>query len=310
VVYPDGSQVKQPKALCELQGYVFDAWMRMAEVFDALSEPERAAELREKAANLRTRFEERFWCDEIGSYAYGLDPKKEQIKTIASNPGHCLWSGIASPEHAGRVVERLMQEDMWSGWGIRTLSSRNPAYNPFSYQLGSVWPHDNGIIALGFKRYGFAAEAARVARDISEAASCFVSYRLPELYAGVERGPGTFPVQYLGANVPQAWAAGSVFHLLQAILGLRADAPHGRLYLDPELPSWLPDLALRGLQVGQARVDLRFWREGDRTRWDASLLEGDVEVWEEPWGPWAVEEGGRTVGRSGGQVAQERIASR
>jgi glycogen debranching enzyme len=180
-----------------------------------------------------------------------------------------------------------MQPDMWSGWGIRTLSSRNPAYNPFSYQLGSVWPHDNGIIALGFKRYGFAGEAARIARDISEAASCFVSYRLPELYAGVERGPGTFPVQYLGANVPQAWAAGSVFHLLQAILGLRADAPHGRLYLDPQLPKWLPDLSLRGLQVGQARMGLRFWREGDQTRWDASLLEGDVEVWEEPWGPWS-----------------------
>jgi glycogen debranching enzyme len=289
VVYPDGSQVKQPKALCELQGYVFDAWMRMAEVFDALGEPRRAAELRRKAAGLRARFEERFWCEDIGSYAYGLDPDKQPIRTIASNAGHCLWSGIASPEHAARVVERLLQPDMWSGWGIRTLSARNPAYNPFSYQRGSVWPHDNGIIALGFKRYGFAAEAARVARDISEAASYFVSYRLPELYAGVERGPGTFPVQYLGANVPQAWAAGSVFHLLQAILGLQADAPGRRLYLDPELPAWLPDLTLRGLQVGPARFDLRFWREGTRTRWDASLREGDVEVRQEPWGPWPME---------------------
>jgi glycogen debranching enzyme len=289
VVYPDGSQVKQPKALCELQGYVFDAWMRMAEVFDALGEPGRAAELRRKAATLQARFEERFWCEEIGSYAFGLDPDKQPIRTVASNAGHCLWSGIASPEHAARVVERLLQPDMWSGWGIRTLSARNPAYNPFSYQLGSVWPHDNGIIALGLKRYGFAAEAARVGRDISEAASYFVSYRLPELYAGVARGPGTFPVQYLGANVPQAWAAGSVFHLIQAILGLRADAPRGRLYLDPELPVWLPDLALRGLQVGQARLDLRFWREDAGTRWDASLQEGDVEVRQEPWGPWRVE---------------------
>jgi glycogen debranching enzyme len=293
VVYPDGSQVKQPKALCELQGYVFDAWMRMAEVFDALGEPRRAAELRRKAANLRARFEERFWCEDIGSYAYGLDPDKQPIRSIASNAGHCLWSGIASPEHAARVVERFLQPDMWSGWGIRTVSARNPAYNPYSYQLGSVWPHDNGIIALGFKRYGFAAEAARVARDISEAASYFVSYRLPELYAGVERGPGTFPVQYLGANVPQAWAAGSVFHLLQAILGLRADAPRRRLYLDPELPSWLPDLALRGLQVGPARLDLRFWLEGARTRWDASLQEGEVEVRQEPWGPWPMERSDR-----------------
>jgi glycogen debranching enzyme len=288
VVYPDGTQVKQPKALCELQGYVFDAWVRTAEAFDALGQLGRAGELRRKAADLRTRFEERFWCEEIGSYAFGLDPGKQQIKTAASNAGHCLWSGIASPEHAARVVKRLMEPDMWSGWGIRTLSSANPAYNPFSYQLGSVWPHDNGIIALGFKRYGFAGEAARIARDISEAASCFVSYRLPELYAGVERRPAAFPVQYLGANIPQAWAAGSVFHLLQAILGLRADAPNGSLYLDPELPLWLPDLMLRGLRVGPAQIDLRFWREGERTRWEASVGKGSLQVRQEPWGPPAL----------------------
>jgi glycogen debranching enzyme len=285
VVYPDGSQVKQPKALCELQGYVFDAWMRTAEVFEALNQPDRAAELRRKASDLQARFEDRFWCEDIGSYAYGLDPDKQPIRTVASNAGHCLWSGIASPGHAARVVQRLLERDMWSGWGIRTLSSANPAYNPFAYQLGSVWPHDNGIIALGFKRYGFAAEAARIARDISEAASYFLSHRLPELYAGVERRPGTFPVQYLGANVPQAWAAGSVFHLIQAILGLRADAPNSLLYLDPQLPRWLPDLALRGLRVGAARLDLRFWREGERTRWDASLRSGDLELRQESWGP-------------------------
>jgi glycogen debranching enzyme len=310
VVYPDGSQVKQPKALCELQGYVFDAWMRMAEVFDSLGDPGRAADLRRKAASLRARFEERFWCEEIGSYAYGLDPDKQQIRTIASNAGHCLCSGIAAPEHAARVVQRLLQPDMWSGWGIRTLSARNPAYNPYSYQLGSVWPHDNGIIAMGFKRYGFGAEAARIARDISEAASYFVSYRLPELYAGVERGPGTFPVQYLGANVPQAWAAGSVFHLLQAILGLRADAPNRRLYVDPDLPAWLPDLALRGLQVGSARVDLKFWREGDRTRWDASLQEGEVEVTQEPWGPWSTEQPAEIEGSLGSSAHAAKASGR
>ena len=284
MVYPDGRQVGQPKALCELQGYVFDAWMRMAEVFDALGEPARAAELRKKARALQAAFEASFWCEDLGFYAFGLDPDKQPIRTIASNPGHCLWSGIASPDRAARVVRRFFEPDLWSGWGIRTLSAANPAYDPFSYQRGSVWPHDNGIIALGFKRYGFGAQAARIARDISEAASYFVSYRLPELYAGVERGPGTFPVQYLNANVPQAWAAGSVFHLLQAILGLRADAPRRRLYVDPELPAWLPDVTLKGLQVGQARLDLRFWREGDRTRWDGSLREGEVEVSREAWG--------------------------
>jgi glycogen debranching enzyme len=286
VVYPDGSQVKPPKALCELQGYVFDAWMRMAEVFAVLGEPERARELERKAAGLQARFEERFWCEELGCYAYALDPDKQPVATIASNAGHLLWSGIASAEH----VARLLQPDMWSGWGIRTLSAGNPAYNPFSYQRGSVWPHDNGIIALGFKRYGFSTEAARVFRDISEAASFFVSYRLPELYAGVERRPGTFPVQYRGANVPQAWAAGSVFHLLQAILGLQADAPNHRLNINPQLPRWLPDVTLRGLTVGKATLDLRFWREGDRTRWDASVTKGDLTVQDNPWEPWRVAE--------------------
>ena len=289
VVYPDGRQVRQPKALCELQGYVFDAWMRMAEVFDALDEPERAAGLRAKASALRAAFEEKFWCEDLGFYAFALDPEKRPVATIASNPGHCLWSGIATPDHAARVVKRFFEPDMWSGWGIRTLSAQNPAYNPFSYQRGSVWPHDNGIIALGFKRYGFAAEAARVARDISEAASYFMSYRLPELYAGIERRPGTFPVLYPQANVPQAWAAGSVFHLLQAILGIRADAPRGRLYVDPDLPRWLPEITLHGVAVGRARVDLRFWRDGDRSSWAADIREGTIAVQEEPWGPWRLD---------------------
>jgi glycogen debranching enzyme len=292
VVYPDGRQVTAPKALCELQGYVFDAWLRMAEAFDALGDTNRARELREKAARLRTRFEDRFWCDELGFYAFALDPQKEAVKTIASNAGHLLWSGLVAPARAAQVVRRLLEPDMWSGWGIRTLSSRNPAYNPFAYQRGSVWPHDNGIIALGFKRYGFAAEAGRIARDISEAASRFASHRLPELYAGIERRPGGFPVQYLGANVPQAWAAGSAFHFLQALLGLRADAPHGRLYVDPSLPLWLPDVTLRGLAVGRSRVDLRFWREDERTRWDVLDRQGDIEIIEEAWSPWMVNEVG------------------
>ena len=283
VVYPDGSQVRQPKALCELQGYVFDAWLRMAEVFDELDEPERAATLRGKAAELQRRFEEAFWCEDIDCYAFCLDPHKQPVRVVTSNAGHLLWSGIASAERAGRVVRRLFEPDMWTGGGIRTLSARNPAYNPFSYQRGSVWPHDNGIIALGFKRYGFAAEAARVARDISEAASHFASYRLPELYAGIELRPGGFPVQYLGANVPQAWAAGSVFHLLQAILGIQADAPRERLYVDPQLPRWLPDVTLHGVAIGNARVDLRFRRVGEESEWDATVRKGRVDVQRQPW---------------------------
>jgi glycogen debranching enzyme len=290
VVYPDGTLVRGPKALCELQGYTFDAWMRSAELFDALGEPEQAAALRAKAARLQARFEDRFWCEDIGSYVFALDRDKQTVRTIASNPGHCLWSGIVRPDRAGRVVQRLMEPDMWSGWGIRTLSALNPAYNPFSYQCGSVWPHDNGLIALGFKRYGFAAEAERIARDISEAASYFASYRLPELYAGVQREPGTFPVQYSGANVPQAWASGATFQLLQAILGIQADAPSNRLYVDPELPPWLPDVTLHGLRVGEAKLDLTFVREREHTRWDATVMTGRIDVQAKPWRPWPISE--------------------
>ncbi|MCG6137973.1 MAG: amylo-alpha-1,6-glucosidase [Nostoc sp. LLA-1] len=288
IVYPDGSQVKAPKALCELQGYVFDAWMRMAEVFDALGDKKFAQELRHKAAKLQVSFEEKFWSDELDCYVLSLDADKHPVRSLTSNPGHCLWSGIASPERAARVVKRLMQPDMWSGWGIRTLSTDNPAYNPFSYHLGSVWPHDNGIIALGFKRYGFASETAQVAHGIFDAAKYFASYRLPELFAGIKREPGAFPVPYIEANVPQGWAAASVFQLLQAIVGLQADAPNQLLYVDPHLPEWLPELELQHVEVGNARVDLQFWREGEKTHWDAVVKSGDMEVNQQVWQPWGV----------------------
>ncbi len=276
VVYPDGSPVKGPKALCELQGYVYDAWLRMSEVFDELGEPGRAAELRARAAALFERFNEAFWDEESGFYALALDGEKKKVMTVASNAGHCLWSGIAPPERAARVVKRLMAPDMWSGWGIRTLSALNPAFNPYNYQTGSVWPHDNAAIALGFRRYGFAAEAARIARDISDAASHFLLNQLPELYTTIKRDETSFPVQYLGANVPQAWAAGSVFFLMQAIVGFRPDAPRGKLYVDPSLPEWLPDLTVLDLRVGKHRFDIRFWRDGGETRFE--VLRGDPKA--------------------------------
>jgi glycogen debranching enzyme len=273
VVYPDGTLVKGPKALCELQGYVYDAWLRMSEVFDELGLPDRAAELRAKAAALFKRFNEAFWDEELGFYAFALDGEKRKVLTVASNPGQCLWSGIAPPDRAAKVVSRLMAPDMWCGWGIRTLSTLNPAFNPYNYQTGSVWPHDNAIIALGFKRYGFGVEAAKIARDISDAASHFLLNQLPELYTTVKRDETSFPVQYLGANVPQAWAAGSVFQLLQAILGISPDAPRGKLRVDPLLPAWLPEITLLDLHVGKLRFDLRFWREGEETRFE--VLNGD-----------------------------------
>jgi glycogen debranching enzyme len=276
VMYPDGTLVRGPKALCELQGYVYDAWRRMGQIYDYLGAAARASALREKAAALYARFNEAFWDEESGFYAYALDGEKKKVLTVASNPGHCLWSGIVPPARAARVVARLMAPDMWSGWGIRTLSADHVSFNPYAYQLGAVWPHDNSIIALGFKRYGFSAEAAKIARDVSGAASHFQSNQLPELYAGIQKDATNFPVQYLGANVPQAWAAGSAFMLLQAMLGIAANGSAGKLFLDPHLPAWLPDVTLKDLTIGARNFSLRFWRDGEATRYE--VLQGEPDL--------------------------------
>jgi glycogen debranching enzyme len=276
VMYPDGTLVRGPKALCELQGYVYDAWLRMAEIYDELENKRRANVLRKKAAVLFKEFNEIFWDEQSEFYAYALDGDKKKVMSVASNVGQCLWSGIIAPERAGIVVKRLMRKDMWSGWGIRTLSSDHPSFNPYNYQTGAVWPHDNSLIALGMRRYGFAAEAAAVARDISGAASHFLLNQLPELYAGLQRDPTSFPVQYLGANVPQAWAAGAPFMLLQAMLGLQQDAPRGKLYVDPALPDWLPDVTLTDLRLGERRFDIRFWRDGKSTNF--KILKGNPDA--------------------------------
>ena len=289
VMHADGSTVHGPKALCELQGYVFDAWMRMAELYDALGNDHRASEIRAKASALFRHFNELFWNEDEGFYAYGLDGDKRPILSVASNPGHLLWSGIVPVDRAKRVIARLMQDDMWSGWGIRTLSAKHPSYNPYSYQNGSIWPHDNGLIAQGFKRYGYAAEANAIARDVLGAAQYFMLNQLPELYAGVQRTPSGFPVQYLGANVPQAWAAGSVFSLVQAMIGFQPDAPNRRLLIDPTLPDWLPEFTLTGLLIGQERFDIRFARHGAETEFE--VLRGDPSrVVRQPMTIWMQEE--------------------
>ncbi len=285
VLHADGSAVDSPVALVELQGYAYDAKRRMAALYDALGRADDASRLRREAGALRERFLERFWWPHERSYVFGLDGRKRPIYSVVSNAGHVLWSGIATVEHARGVVRRLMAPDMFSGWGIRTLSSRHPAYNPYDYQLGAVWPHDNSVIALGFRRYGYAAEVRRIAEGIFRAASCFQSYHLPELFAGLPRQPRSFPVQYREANVPQGWAAGSVFMLLQALLAMRGDAPHRRLLVDPILPDWLPKLELRGLTVGPARFDLTVFRDGGEVRTDVLVHEGSLDVVTEPWTP-------------------------
>jgi len=273
VVDSDGTQVDQPIATCELQGLVYAAKLRMAEVFAILGETGTAQQLRSDAETLRASFNDSFWMAEERFYAYALGPDKRQVRSIASNAGQLLWSGIVDPpQRAEHVVARLLAPDMFSGWGVRTLSTNNPAYDPNAYQLGSVWPHDNAFIAAGAKRYGLWQEANSIAKAIFDAATRFQGYRLPELFAGTERAPYGFPVQVLGANIPQAWAAGSIFLLLQAILGITANAPEKTLELNPTLPDWLPDITLCNLKVGGERLTVRFSGKGDRS--DYAILDG------------------------------------
>src|SRR5579884_629747 len=283
VVYADGSQVKQPKGLCELQGYTYDAKTRMAEAFRALGDEKRAQQLEQQAQELKEKFNKDFWMEDEGCFCFGLDPHKKQITSVASNAGQVLWGGIADHDKAVRTAKRLLQKDMWSGWGIRTLSSKNPAYNPYLYQLGSVWPQDNGIIADGFKRYGLADEANFVMRGIFDAINRFDSYRPPEVFAGVHRrGDDDFPVLYpAGANIPQAWATGSVFHMIRTMLGLRADAPNKKLYVKPTLPDWLPSIELQHMQVGPCALTIRFWREGNDSRWEVREISTDKNIKDE-----------------------------
>ncbi len=265
IVDSEGRLVDPPIALVELQGYVFDAKRRMAAIFERLGQLDRAAELRTQAETLRRRVEEAFWIESEGTYGLCLDARKRLVSTVASNAGHLLWSGLPTVERARRVTARLLMPDMFSGWGIRTLSRLHPAYNPYEYQRGSVWPHDNSLIAKGMVRYGGHAAAAQVAKAILDAAACFQGYRLPELFAGLQRWEEcSFPVQYSKANVPQAWAAGAVFQLVQALLGLEADAASTMLWAYPVLPDWLGDVRISGLHFGADRLEVDFRRDGTK----------------------------------------------
>jgi glycogen debranching enzyme len=258
IPHEDGTLAPLPLALCELQGYVYDAKLRMADLYEVIGRRREATRLRDQARVLYDRFNDVFWWEEEGTYYLGLDGAKRPIRSVASNAGHLLQSGIVPPERAGRVVERLLRGDMWSGWGIRTLSSDHVAYNPFSYHTGTVWPHDNAVIAGGFRRYGFAAEASQVAGGLFDAAARLAQARLPELFAGLPRHEASFPVQYLGANVPQAWAASAILRFVAVMAGIhaRTENGRGRLYVDPALPSWLPDLSFANLRAGRGAVSL------------------------------------------------------
>lgn len=266
IVMRDGSLAKPPIALCEHQGVVVAAKRAWAEVVEeAYEDTALATRLRAEADTLAEAIEHRFWWEAEGTYYLGLDGDKRPIDSVASNPGHLLWLKVISPERARKVADRLLAKDMWSGWGIRTLSAEHVAYDPLSYQRGSVWPHDNAIAVAGFHEYGFDDEALKVSAGIFQAASKFTASRLPELFAGFDRDRGAFPVQYLGANVPQAWSSGAVIHLIAAMLGMNANAQQGLLQLRPKLPSWMPEVTMRGLRVGDSPIDLRITRLENKT---------------------------------------------
>ena len=257
IVNADGSNAELPIATCELQGYVVAAKRAWADALEqAFDDIAAASRLREQAERLAATIEERFWWRDEGTYYLGLDGRKRPIESVASNAGHLLWAGAVTSERASSVVTRLLEEDMWSGWGVRTLSSEHVVYNPVSYQLGSVWPHDNAIIVNGCARYGKAEAAGRIARALLDAIERFRYGRPPEVFGGIERDEGSFPVQYLGANVPQAWASSAMIHLVHALLGIEPDAANKRLCLRPQLPAWLSEVELTNVRVGNAWVDL------------------------------------------------------
>jgi glycogen debranching enzyme len=278
IVYPDGRIVPTPIAIVEVQGYYVDALRRAAEIYRVLGRGSDAARAAGQAAALQAALEEAFWLPDLGFYALGLDPAKRPIRSIASNPGHLLWSGAVTPEHAARVAGRLLEPDLFAGWGVRTLSTGNAAYAPLSYQRGSIWPHDNALIALGLKRYGHWEAANRIAEGIFAASGFFARGQLPELWGGFACEETVWPVIYPRANVPQAWAAGSVPMLLRTILGLWPDVERRVLILDPTLPEWLDDLTLRGLRFLDGSVDLRCRGVGRSTEIEILRMHGSFRV--------------------------------
>jgi glycogen debranching enzyme len=284
IVDEDGSLAQPPIALVEVQGYVYRAKQLIADLFRRSGDSQTADRLEREAADLKIRFNKAYWLDDVGFYALALEKDSRPIGVISSNPGHALWTGIADDDHVAKTVERLMQPDVYSGWGIRTFSDREKRFNPVGYHLGTVWPHDNSIIAAGFRRYGFDTESARVMKGIFEAATYFPNYRLPELFAGFSRDDYEVPVHYPVACHPQAWAAGSVPFMLQQALGLAPDGFEKRLRIvRPALPDFVRFVELRGLRVGKARVDIRFETTPLMgTGVDILDIRGDLDVFIEP----------------------------
>jgi glycogen debranching enzyme len=279
VFHADGTPARGPIALCEVQGYVYAA-RRAGAVLAALVDlPERAAKLNRQADRLRARFEEAFWCEELGTYALALDGDKRPCRVRSSNAGLCLFAGIADPARAALVARGLMADDSFSGWGVRTLSTREARYNPMAYHNGSVWPHDNALVAYGLSRYGMQDLACVLLTALFEAGTFFDLHRMPELFCGFPRQPGEGPTLYPVACAPQAWAAASAFLLLQACLGLGVSGTSAQVWLTrPRLPAFLHELRITHLTVAEATVDLLLVRHESDVSVNVLHREGDVEV--------------------------------
>jgi glycogen debranching enzyme len=266
--FHDGALAKGAIAPVEVQGYVYDAKRRVAELArEVWRDRELAARLDREAEELRKRFDEAFWVEDRGGfYALALDGEKRQVDSLCSNIGHLLWSGIVLPRRVDAVVDQLMGDELWSGWGVRTMSTADAGYNPLSYHNGTVWPHDNSIIAAGLARYARWPEAQRVIQRMLTAAQHF-NYQLPEVFAGLRRSETPFPIAYPTAARPQAWAAGTPVLLLQSLLGLQPDRRRHALetVAPPELPSWAGTIRLSGIRAFG-------------TLWDARLEDGSVRV--------------------------------
>ena len=279
IVHADGSLAEGPIALVEAQAYVYKAKLAISEVYAALGEEGVADGLREQAAQLRKAFNAAFWNPAEGTYALALDGDKRQVASVTSNPGHCLFCGIVDADRAAAVARRLMAPDMFSGWGVRTLSSANPAYNPMSYHNGSVWPHDNAIIAAGLKRYGHHEAVGRIAEALLSVATDAHDLRLPELYCGFDRSERDTVVAYPVACIPQAWAAAAPLLLLQTMLGILPDAPAKALRIErPVLPESIGHIRLQNLRVGRASVTLEFKRDGSVTSFALLAQRGQLDV--------------------------------
>ena len=279
VLDENGDYPPHPIGTCEMQAYVYAAKRSVADLFAAWGDQEFATRLRRDAAELRRRFLDAFWIESEGTLAFALDGSKRQVGTATSNPGHCLWMGILDNRRAQLVADRLMQSDLFSGWGLRTLSSRHPAYDPHSYQRGSVWPHDTMFAAAGMRRYGRVEDAWKLINALLTAAVSFDKVQVPELFAGLRRRSPDVPVPYEHANVPQAWAAGAVFHAVRTLLGLVPDVPGGKVYLDPVLPPWCPELRLENVRIGDQRLTIAATRQADgRSVFDVESHGGGLEV--------------------------------